>query len=296
MDVSVIIVSYNTYQLTVECIHSVIKYTQYIEYEILVIDNNSSDGSSEKIKQRFPEVTVIQNKKNIGFGQANNLGVLNSRGKYVFFFNSDAYLTDNALKAFFDFMEQAENARVACCGGALFQANGLPQISYGNFPSLLEAVSDLGFYRFYKKYFQQHISSGVINYSNQVREVDYISGADMFIRRTALDIVGLFDKDFFLYFEETELSIRFKRAGFLSIFLPHVKIIHLEGASIKPGIDFNYAKLEQFAKSRVLFFRKCYGTNQARLMKFLYCWHTIILFILNRRGDLKKTMRIIANA
>jgi hypothetical protein len=296
MDVSVIIINYNTCELSIQCIQSIINHTSGIDYEIIVVDNNSSDSSAQYIIKAFPEIAFQQNTENLGFGRANNIGILQSCGKYVFLLNSDTYITDNALKTFFNFMEDPRNAQVACCGGSLFQANGVPQVSYGNFPSLLESLSEIGFYVFYKRYFLQHISTGVINDDQYVKEVEYISGADMFIRKTVLNQVGLFDEDFFLYFEETELSLRFKRAGFLSILLPSVKIIHLEGAStiVEPGL--NYSKLEHFAKSKTLFFRKCFGPFRAYLMKMLYCLRMITLFALNRQGNIFKTIRIIANA
>lgn len=296
MDVSVIIVSYNTCEITVQCIRSVIELTRGVSYEIIVVDNNSGDHSAQYIEITFPMVRVIRNESNKGFGQANNIGIAHSSGKYILLLNSDTWLLNNAASIFFNYMEDADHRAVACCGGALYKPDGSPQVSFGNFPSLLESFSEIGFYILYKSYFQRYISSGVINYNGKIKEVDYVSGADMFIRRSVLDETGPFDQGFFLYYEETELSLRFKRAGFSSMLLPEAKIVHLEGASLSEGQDFNYMKLERFAKSRALFFQKRYGSLQVKLMKFFYCLHQIVLFIRTRRGNLVRIIKMVINA
>jgi GT2 family glycosyltransferase len=239
MDVSYIIVNFKTSLLTSSCIASIIKYTSSISYEIIVIDNNSGDDSVKQICQLHPEVIMISNVVNLGFGQANNQGIAIAKGKYVFLLNSDTWLISNVAKSFFDYMEVSINSNVACCGAALLDSDGRAQWSYGNFPSLLEAISSLGPFLFYKRYYIKHLSSAVRNCPEDISSVDYICGANMFIRKSILDKIGSFDPDFFLYFEETELSYRMKKAGYLSKILPQERIVHIEGASKSEKSEFN---------------------------------------------------------
>ena len=125
MDISIIIVNYNTKKLIKNCLKSVFEKTQGINFEVYVVDNNSRDGSCEMIEQDFPQVKLIKNTKNKGFGAANNIAIRESNAKYVFLLNSDTILLNNAIKIFFDFMEKPENQKISCCGGNLYNKNML---------------------------------------------------------------------------------------------------------------------------------------------------------------------------
>lgn len=271
--VSVIIVNYNTTALTSACIKSVIKFTN-IPIEIILIDNGSADRSIELLKDEFPELILILNKENKGFGAANNLGISQAKADYLFLLNSDTLLVSDAVGSFLKFMEDKNHQHVACCGGSLISPKGEKQIAYGNFPSLAEIFASLGPGIFYKNYYSKHLSSGVKVYKNQPHRVDYISGADFFVRKSVLKEVGLFDEDFFLYFEETELAFRIQNKGYISFVLPDVHIIHLEG-----GSHLTVQKLEKeriFAYHRLLFFKKCYGNFTATVAKSLYFLRNLI--------------------
>jgi GT2 family glycosyltransferase len=265
--VSIIIVNYNTTTTTYECIQSIIKFTS-LPFEIILIDNASADRSIEEFKNLFPELTLILNKENIGFGRANNLGISIAKGEYLFLLNSDTLLTSDAACKFFDYMEDEKNNQVACCGGALINAEGKKQVSYGNFPSISEVFATLGPGIFYKNYYKKYLCSGVKIYFTAPQQVDYISGADLFIRKSVLDKTGLFDEDFFLYFEETELAFRMRKKGYLSVILPDVKIVHFEGSSHNTNQILE--KKRVFAYSRLLFFKKCNGSLTASVARFLY--------------------------
>lgn len=277
MDVTVIIVNYNTVALSVECIQSVYQHTHKNTFEIIVIDNASADQSLREIAQLYPNIRFIFNEQNLGFGPANNQGISIANGKYIFLLNSDTLLTSDAISAFFDYMEMPSRHKVACCGGDLIKPDGSRQISFGNFPTIVEAISALGFCLFYKRYFDRDISSGVFNYSDQIKKVDYICGADMFIRTQVLKTIGAFDEDFFLYFEDTELSFRMVEAGYDLMLIPEVKIIHFESASTDKN-GFNYEKLIFYAKSRKLFFNKCYGKLSAVMVNKIYAIQAMIFF------------------
>jgi GT2 family glycosyltransferase len=293
VDVSIIIVNYNTTELTHQCIQSIQKWTSVQSYEIIVVDNASPDQSISRLVDSFSEVRLILNKENIGFGRANNLGIKQAVGKYIFLINSDTYLLHDAIEVFFSYMEEKNHQQVACCGGDLFSPEGKTQMSYGNFPSVLEAISNLGFYLLYKEYYEKHIRAGVYNYSQDNKVVDYITGADMFLRKSVLDEIGLFDPDFFMYFEETELSYRIKKAGYICVLLPGVQIVHLEGASQDKEAYFNYKKIAMLAKSRNLFFQKCKGRSVAWLVKALNIFRSLIMLCLKRKIGYWKTAVLV---
>lgn len=269
MDVSVILVSYNTRELTENCLKSVFDKTQEVEFEVYVVDNNSQDGSCELIEQEFPRVKLIKNKENKGFGAANNLAIRDSKAKYVFLLNTDTILLNNAVKVFFDFMEKPENYNVGSCGGNLYSEDMTHQASCCHLPGFTELIFRLFYFIVYpigflRNYYKRNLC-GCKYEGDSPREVGYICGANMFLRKSALDKTGLFDPDFFLYFEETELSFRLKKFGYRSMIIPGSKIIHLCGRSEKVNKD----KMRIFNRSRLIYFEKCYGKPAAILTRLL---------------------------
>lgn len=285
MDVSIIIVSYNTHDLLKACLNSIMAITNGVQFEIIVVDNNSSDGSVEMVSADFPSVRIIRNHDNVGFGRANNIAILQSSAKYVFLLNSDTELRNNTVKILFDFMDTPENEKIFCCGGALYGGDGLPTHSYGNLPSILEIlVSNFGLCRFMKRYYRDKLSIALPCTQSTPFTVPYVLGADMFIRRSALELAGKFDEDFFLYFEETELSFRHSRKGYYSYIVPEAEIVHLEGKSCSKRSVKAMAILE---KSRLLYFKKCHGVFAAYLAKLiLMLAHGIRLCLFFRANDL----------
>ncbi len=267
--VSIIIVNYKTKDLTKDCIRSILAKTEGVEFDIYVVDNASGDGSAEELKREFPEIKVIESATNGGFARANNMAMRESRADYFFILNPDTILVNNAVKIFCDFMDQEENRNIACCGGNLYDEQMSPQIAFGNFPSLAEvAFKVFRLKKVFRKYYREKLRASSEHMGDSVRTVDYVVGADMFIRKSVLDRIGLFDEDFFLYFEDTELSYRMARNGYASTILPDAKIIHLAG---KASSDASKAKqIRMREQSRFLFFRKCYGGTIALLVKTLY--------------------------
>jgi hypothetical protein len=277
MDISVIIINYNTTELTVNCIKSVLEHTRSNTFEIILIDNASKDRSIQKISTLFPDVRMIYNSVNVGFGRACNQGIECSKGKYILLLNSDAQIISDAPSTFFHYMEDDAHRAIGCCGATLISVDGQLQVSYGNFPTLKEAISTLGFNRFYKGYFDQSLSSGVVPFQISPHLVDYVSGAVFFVRRSALNAAGNFDEDFFLYFEETELSYRMKKMGYLSAIIPELKVIHIVGGSHEAGKGREKSKI--YSVSRILFFEKCYGKTSAMLVKYLYQLQEGLMYI-----------------
>lgn len=293
MNVSIIIVSYNTEELTKNCLKSVYEKTQGIDYEVFVVDNNSNDGSCKMIAEDFPQVKLIKNDRNIGFGAANNIAIKESKAKYVFLLNSDTILLNNAVKIFFDFMEKSENwsenQKIACCGGNLYDENLNYGFSYGVFPTV-ESVFFKRFYldKFFKNYYRKKFIPGLYAENTSIKTVDSVAGANMFIRKFVLDEVGLFDEDFFLYYEETELSYRMQKKGYSSVIIPESRILHFRGASE----EISQKKIETVKQSELKFFEKCYGEKQRKIVKIIHLFAEIPRFLVRMVKKLKIKVKV----
>lgn len=221
VDVSVIIVNYNTCSLTAACIDSVFAKTKDLDFEIILVDNASGDGSKEFF-ENDKRIKYIYLEKNIGFGRANNIGYEHSSGKYIFLLNSDTYLLNNALKLFFDKMENTEGD-VACMGTLLQNLEGEIIHSYGRFITVGPLLKELIAGKPYDRYDPEEWKSDGADFF----KVDYVTGADLFIRRSVIERCGFFDPDFFMYYEDAELQARFSRSGFYSYIFSPPKIVHL---------------------------------------------------------------------
>lgn len=219
-DVSVIIVNYNTCQITRNCIDSVVEKTKGIDYEIILVDNASTDGSKEFFEQDS-RITYIYSERNGGFGYGNNLGMKVAKGKYFFLLNSDTLLVNNAIKEFYDYAETHDEKRVYGC--YLQHEDGSYCTSFFYFPAF--TIKD-----FFKRIF--HLKKELpIDF--QEKEVEAITGADMFFHHEIYDKTGGFDDNIFMYGEEGEWQYRMKQKGYASMIITSPKIIHLEGVSSK---------------------------------------------------------------
>ncbi len=263
IDVSIILVSYNTSELTRNCIKSIYEQTTGVNFDIWVVDNNSADNSCEMIKSEFSNVHLIENKQNLGFGRANNAAISQAQGKYIFLLNTDTVLINNAVKILFDFMEN--NPQAGACGGNLYDKDNKNVHSYGHFLTFKTKMArtlKLGFFLKKEKMVNQDKGH---NEENLLKEVDIIIGADLFLRREALNKAGLFDEDFFLYFEESELQYRVHKLNYKIYIVPQAKIYHFEGKSTKNRAVTRTHKMA----GEVLFFKKCYGTKNLGFFKLL---------------------------
>ena len=263
MDVSIIIVNYNTCNLTKQCIDSIFERTKGIKFEIILVDNASKDNSYE-IFSKDKRITFISSNINLGFGKANNLGYKVAKGKYIFLLNSDTILLNNAVKIFRDELEKMPK-NVACLGTILKASDGISDNnSFSEFPSLKTTA------KFLKElYFRQN------NYSIQKRntpfEVDYIIGADLFIRRSVIEKLGLFDPNFFMYYEESEMQYRYHNMGYKSIIIDQPHIIHLEGASSNVrGRKLTGKKAVMYYYSMLIYMGKRYSGLKYLLFRLLF--------------------------
>ena len=267
MQVSIILINYKTKDLTINAINSVIEKTEGIEYEIFVVDNNSQDGSIEAIEKAFPNINIIKNSVNAGFGDGNNIAIRQAYGKYILCLNTDTILINNAVKIMFDFMET--NSDVGVCGGNLYDADLKSVMSYANFPNFWNSMS--------VSWLLKKIFPVLRNHKEikNLKDVDFITGADIFFRKTVLDKIGIFDEQFFMYSEEVDLCKRIKNDGFKIKIVPDAKIIHLEGKSTKNF--WNNTKMR--VKSKYLYARKHQSTAAIYAMKVTYILMHLIAFI-----------------
>lgn len=260
MNVSVIIVNFNTSTLLRNCLNSIYKHTHDVQYEIIVVDNASIDGSVDMIRTDFPDVILIESDKNLGFGRANNLAVKKARGKYLFFLNSDCLLLDNSILFFFNYYEKNNILNnIGCIGGQLIDVELKPNSTFQKFPEISATLLNRVKYIF-SKITYNHLNLNLnnhINYKdiNSDAEVDFVVGADMIIPTKTFKLLHGFDEQFFLYFEETDIQKRMSERGLKRIILAESKIIHLEGSSSKKN-GKSLSSINLFMESQIKYFKK----------------------------------------
>lgn len=277
MDVTIIIVNYNTIKLTIDAINSIREKTSGIKYEVIVVDNNSSDDSANILKDLYQdEVICISLPENVGFGRANNEGFKIGKGRNILFLNPDVKLINNAILILSEYLDAHPN--VGACGGNLFNEELQPAHSYRKiFPSIISELNDL-LYQFPERVLygkgREH------NASPNPQNVAYITGADLMIRKTVLEKVGCFDPAFFMYYEETELCRRIYRNGYRVVCVPQSQIQHLEGKSFDGRI--NERRISMSFKSRNVYYKRCYSDKYKNVADcILYLNISLHIFILS---------------
>ncbi|KQT24061.1 glycosyl transferase family 2 [Chryseobacterium sp. Leaf405] len=284
MDCSIIIVNYNTKVITNNCIDSIISKTQDVKYEIILVDNGSTDGSKEHFEKR-KDIRYIYVHENLGFGKANNLGSRYAIGEFLFLLNSDTILIENSVKILLDFFKINNNKlNIGVLGAILCDENLNKLNTAGSFPKVKFYISD-----YLNLFFKTRLNTyQEINFSN-ITKVDMVSGADMFLKRELFLQVNGFDEKFFLYFEETDLQKRIFNLSKVNYIINQTKIIHLEGASSK----LNNWKRKVIQDSQTLYFRKNDSQNFLKYVFFeLLC--TPVRF-LNSNYTIKENISFIKN-
>jgi len=246
MELSIIIVNWNTRELLQRCLESVEETVRNFSHEVFVVDNASTDGSGAMVKERFPEVRLIENSENRGFGNANNQALRIMAGKYALLLNSDTVLTKHAAAELVSCLESHPEAAMAC--GQLLNADGSLQNSVAAFPTLLTLMTNLPLLEtLFPKRFpsKRYVHTGPI-------EVDSAIGACLLVRKEAIDAVGMFDERYYFFFEETDWAFRMRRAGWKVLYVPNAFIYHHQGQSIGRSVR---SRIE-FYRSRYQFFRR----------------------------------------
>ncbi len=228
IDVSVIIVSFNTCDVTCRCLECLRGDLQGLEAEVIVVDNASTDGSVEAIRKAFPDVRVIASERNLGFGAANNLAMRQARGRYFLLLNSDAFVRPGTIRTLMEELE--DGPEVGVVGPKLLNEDGSTQRSCFRYPTPGRAwLETLRVARWFKP------RSPLGDYRrwahDEACEVDWAVGACLLLRREVFEQVGGFDERFFLYAEETDWQKRIREAGWSIRFTPRAELTHLGGAS-----------------------------------------------------------------
>lgn len=258
MDLTVIIVNWNTRQLVVESLQSLYGAIGDFSMEVFVVDNGSSDGSVEAIRAAFPRVMLIEKTKNIGFAKANNEALCRARGKYFLLLNTDVILQGDAVSALLEFMEKTPQAGIV--GAQLLNPDGTKQNSFDNFPTLLSEGLNKSLLR---RFFPNRFPSKRLSLSSPTA-VESVIGACMMVRKDAVDEVGYMDEDYFVFMEETDWCYRMRERGWRVYLVPKAQAVHLQGGTAdRVKVQ---AKVEYY-RSRYCFFKKHRGILQAWVLR-----------------------------
>lgn len=266
MKLSVVIVNYNVENFLEQCLNSVMSAAKGIENEIFVVDNNSVDGSVNMVKDKFPSVSLIENKDNKGFSRANNQAVKRSSGEYILLLNPDTVVEDDTFKKILSFMDEHPDA--GGLGVKMVDGKGkfLPESKRGL------PTPEVAFYKIFglsylfprsKVFGRYHL--GYLD-NNKIHKIDILSGAFMCLRKSTLEKTGLLDESFFMYGEDIDLSYRILKAGFNNYYFPETTIIHYKGESTKKT-SVNY--ILTFYRAMIIFALKHFSPKNAKLFSLL---------------------------
>lgn len=273
LDMSIIIVSWNTASITCDCIQSIYDKASDVNYEIILVDNASDDDSVNRIKNKFPDVKIIENTENKGFATANNQGMAIAQGRYYLLLNSDTILLENALKKVIDYSDL--HPEIGILGCKVLNADYSLQSTLFKYPSLMQLLlSTIGFNRFKDSYFSGD------RYPREIYEeendVDVVAGCFMLVRRAAIDQVGMMDEKFFMYAEEADWCCQIQNSGWKIRYAPVAEILHLIGKSsnqVRPQMTLcRRAGILHFIKkhrSWLVYYIACFLTSLWFLVRIL---------------------------
>lgn len=256
-DISIIIVSWNNKEYLEPCLESLYNGGLESTFDVVVIDNGSTDGSQKMLKQKFPDVMLLQNDHNVGLGRASNQGIEATHGRYVLLLNDDTLVNGPSLDSMVRFFD--DSPEVGVVGGRLLNEDGSVQSCHNNFSTLHEEfliATRLG----------ELIRPGyaAIMDDEQIRQVNWMGSACLMLRRDALDEVGLLDEEYFIYGDEADLQYRLSKAGWQAYYLPYATTIHFGGRSMQ-----RWPRRKMVYRGKMLFYQKNYGpirTNVLRIM------------------------------
>lgn len=251
VNLSIIIVNWNTKNLLEKCLASVYENYQNLNIEVFVVDNASNDKSVEMVREKFPYTKLIINKKNVGFARANNQAIKQAKGGFVVFLNSDTEILDGALEKMVNFMKNHQDCGVAGC--RILNPDHSLQLSVRRFPTLWSQIIILTkLHNFFPKLVSHYLALD-FNYS-KTQEVDQVMGAFFIVRKNLFDEIDLLDENFYIWFEEVDFCKRVKNYGKKVFYTPEAEIIHYGGQSFKQMMSLE--KQRTFNKSLRYYFKK----------------------------------------
>jgi GT2 family glycosyltransferase len=255
LDLSIVIVCWNNKRYLEPCLDSLYAAGLRSQFDVVVVDNGSTDGSQAMLRERFPEVQIVQNDHNVGLSRASNQGMQATRGRYVLLLNDDTLVNGPSLDAMVHFLDTHPEA--GAVGGRLLNPDGSFQAAGNRFPSLREEF--LIATRLGNLIWPGYPDRG---YPDQVECVDWIGSACLLLRRAALDQVGLLDEEFFIYGDEADLQYRLKKAGWQTYYLPTVTTIHYGGRSMN-----RWRRRNMVYRGKMLFFKKNHSWLRAGALR-----------------------------
>ena len=261
MDLSIIIVNWNTADLLAQCLASIYTYPPNCSFEVLIVDNASTDASVQMIREEFPQVELIESKVNLGFAGANNRAINRSAGRYILLLNPDTEVKAQAFDVLVHFLET--HSQVGAVGARTLNPDGSLQTSCYPTPTLFREFWRL----FHLDVLWAYGSYNMVGWSvNQAREVDVLLGACLLLRRVALNGVGLLDEDYFIYSEEVDLCYRLQKANWHLYWVPQAQIVHYGGQSTQQVAAEMFMRLYQ---GKLFFIRKHYGWLAGQAYKLI---------------------------
>ena len=272
-DLTICLVNWNTCRMLQECLESIIANTDELRIEIFVIDNASTDGSVEMVRNTYPDIGLIVNKRNTGFSKANNQGIEISRGRHVLLLNPDTIVLPGALTAMVSFLDTHPTA--GAVAARLLNSDGSLQYSLRHFPSFLTPftentnLAEIPGIRCFSK------RSRLMDWSHDtVREVEQPAGAAFMIKSSCIETLGSLDSCYHMFFEDVDLCYRIRKSGWKIFYLPEARIIHHGGQSVKKRTDMGV----QFYRSLIKYFRFHHGRSSELYIRT--CMVTISLYCL----------------
>jgi len=266
MDISIIIVSYNNFDVLQSCLNSIYKFTSKISFEIIVVDNNSAESKLTEIIDGYQNIVLLQNKENMGFSFANNQGLDIAKGRYILFLNNDTELIEDILFKLIEFSDSSE--RDYLIGVKLLNKDLTHQHSIVDFPNLWNTFTESFFLnsifkknKYFNKYWMNYIEY------NQPINVDVVLGAFIFGSAKTINNLGGFDARFYFYAEETDLCKRFKNLGGNILFYPNLELIHIGGVSTN---KINWFHFKNQHRGKIQFAQKHFSSVKLFLFLILH--------------------------
>lgn len=268
MTFSIIIVSYNTAAYLKKCLNSIFLNCGRDDFEIIIVDNNSTDESPEMLKAYGDKISLIANNRNLGFGAANNQAAKIAKGKIIFFLNSDTEVKGDILTPIQKYFQ--ENAKTAVLSPALIDENSQPQeYAYGKFPNMLNVMN---------KFRNQESRN-----EQDVFATDWVSGAALVVRKSLFEKIGGFDEKFFMYFEDIDLCKRIKDLGYEVVVFNKAQVTHFCGKSLN---SFGWRK-NYYYVSQDYYYLKHFGLMAMQLIKIMRFSYKIMR-VVGKRSEIRE--------
>ncbi len=258
VDMSIVLVCWNNKAYLDPCLKSLYEGGLKSSFDVVVVDNGSTDGSQQMLAEKYPQVKLIQNAGNVGLGKASNQGIEATNGRHVLLLNNDTLVNGPALDVLVEYLDA--HPEVGATAGKLLNPDGSFQSGFAPFSTLLEEfliVTHIG-----ELLWAGYPSHGD---SNEIKETGWMSSACLLVRRAALDKIGLLDESYFIYGDEADLQYRLNKAGWKVVFLPNSSIIHFGGRSMD-----RWKRRKMVYRGKMMFYKKNYGFLSTFLLRFLF--------------------------